>query len=100
MAEKRKPDATMVLTGASGKKYRYEIYQAKQFLNRMGNTPFAHAENPDLMLQQVDVESGDFVRVRVNGVWMPQGRRAFYLASRVCNLIGRHLLTELKEPEQ
>lgn len=100
MGEKRKPDATMVLSGPSGKKVRYEIYKAHQFAGRMATTPFAHAEQPDLMLQPVDIESGQFVRVRVDGVWMPQGRRALYLASRVCTLIGKHLQSELMENQE
>lgn len=98
MSEKRRPDATMVLK--SGDVHRkYELYQAAQFSERAQVSSFYHAENPNLMITPLDIEQGQFVRVRCNGVWMPEGRRALYPLARLAFLIGQDLQQQLRRRE-
>lgn len=91
MSEKRKPDLTLVMQ-ANGKKVRYEIFDGHQFADRMQKVSFIHAENPGIKLSPIDLGNHHFVRVRVDGVWLPTGQRAMFPMYRVANLIAQHLM--------
>lgn len=95
MSEKRRPDASMVMTIA-GKRRRYEIYKGEQFADRMTQAPFIHADMPSMTIYPVDLVGNDFVRVRCNGVWLPSGQRALYPLSRVAALIAMDLKDQLR----
>lgn len=99
MSEKRKPDAVLYLTTAEGKKCRYEIFHGAQFADRMAKVPFCYAEQPNLQIHPVDLQTQRLVRVRVDGKWLPVGRRALFPLSRVSFLIGQHLQHLLVQPE-
>lgn len=91
MSEKRKADAVVLISGADGTKTRYEIFKAEQFAERMAVVPFFHAGQPDLQINPADLETLNLVRVRVDGKWQPEGRRALYPMWRTCALIAQHI---------
>jgi len=95
MSEKRKPDLTLVMQPANGTKVRYEIFDGSQFIDRMQKVPFFHAENPNVQLSPVDLENHHFVRVRVDGVWLPKGTRAMFPMWRVATLSAQHMQSML-----
>jgi hypothetical protein len=99
MSEKRKPDLTLVMQTANGTKVRYEIFDGSQFIERMQKVPVFHAENPNVQLSPVDLENHHFVRVRVDGVWLPRGTRALYPMHRVAFLTAQHMQTLLGRAE-
>lgn len=100
MTEKRKPDASMFLRTADGSRCQYEIFRAEQFADRMVKVPFFHAENPNLQILPVDLETADFVRVRVNGSWLPRGQRSLFPLHRVSFLIAQHLQQGLRRSKE
>ena len=100
MTERRKPDSSLFLRTADGTRCQYEIFHARQFAERMVKVPFFHAENPGLQLQPIDLETTDFVRVRVNGSWLPAGQRALFPLHRVAFLIGQHLQQGLRRSQE
>lgn len=96
MSEKRKPDAVLTLR-AGDLQRKYELFKGSQFSKRAATTTFFHAEQPNLLLTPLDIERGHFVRVRCNGVWLPEGQRALYPLSRAAFLIAQDLQHQLKD---
>ena len=96
MSEHRKPDLTFVVHTATGLKRRYELFEGDQFAERMAKVPFSHAEQPNLQVHPIDLQNTHYVRVRCNGRWMPEGRRALYPLQRVAFLIGQELQYHLR----
>lgn len=96
MSEKRKPDAVLVLR-AGDLQRRYELFRGEQFSARAAVSTFYHAEQPNLLLTPLDIATGRFVRVRCNGKWLPEGRRAMFPLARAAFLISQDLQQQLKE---
>ncbi len=94
MSEKRRPDAVFTIKTDDVQR-RYEVFRAEQFSARAGHVPFFHAEQPDLQLTPLDIANNPYVRVRVDGVWFPQGRRSLYPAGRLAALVAQDLSMQL-----
>lgn len=98
MSEKRRPDVVFAIRSEDTER-RYEIFHADQFIERARRVPFVHAEQPDLLINPADLAAGNFVRVRLNGIWQPPGKRAFWPAHRLGMLIGADVSKQLKKPD-
>lgn len=86
MSEVRTPDAVLTLQ-TGDVRTRYEIFHSSQFAGKASRSEFYHAEQPSLLLTPADMEATQYVRVRVNGVWAPRGRRAMYPLARAMALL-------------
>lgn len=91
MGDKRRSDAAMVIH-CGGTRVKYEIFRADQFSERAKSVDFVHAQELDKLLTPLDIETGDFVRVRQDGKWLPQGYRALYPTAAALRLISQHTL--------
>ncbi len=96
MSEKRRPDVVFNLKSGEVNR-RYEVFYAEQFMERSAKVPFFHADQLELQISPADLENQRFVRVRLDGVWQPQGRRAFYPAHRLATLIAQDVSRELRK---
>lgn len=100
MGDKRRSDADMVIR-CGGTRIKYEIFRADQFSERAKSVDFVDAQELDKLLTPLDLETGDFVRVRQNGAWLPKGHRALYRTSAALRLISQHTqqLMQLEDAE-
>lgn len=99
MSEKRRPDAVLTLQ-VGEERFRYEVFHAAQFAGEASRSEFYHAEQPSLMLTPADMSASHFVRVRVNGVWAPRGRRAMYPVARAMAAVTQDFVQRLIDDAQ
>lgn len=80
MADKRKPEAVVLLRRGPAPTVKVEVFSARQF-PALGRFTDRHGRpiNPD--------RAGDFYRLRVNGAWLPLGRRTLYTKNQISALI-------------